>query len=242
MSPHTVAIAGINGKMATLIAKHLLARHPEIMIHGIARSPHKVDAGIRNSPNVKLFEASAFDTRALGRALKGAEVAICCYLGNNELMTEGQMTLVNACIDEKVSIYIASDWSFDYRGLRLGDHPSKDPMIHINAYLEAKEKSGEIKAVHVLNGSLMEVVMGPFNPFFQPKARAYQYWGTGDEVMEMTAYADAAAFTAEVAADPTAVGFLNGEAPFLRGVLQITADSVSSPWRQEVCEASCRSV
>lgn len=214
MPTHVVAIAGMNGKMATLIVRHLLENYPKIKIHGIARSPEKVDAIIRDSPNVELFAASATDTTALRQGLKGADVAICCYLGNNELMTEGQKTLIDACIDEKVAKYIASDWSFDYRSLKLGDHPTKDPMIHINAYLEEKEKSGKIKAVHVLNGSLMEVVMGPFNPFFQPKAGVYQHWGTGDEPMEMTTYADAAAFTAEIAADPTAVGFLNGETPF----------------------------
>lgn len=214
MSARIVAIAGVNGKLATLIVKHLLENYPEIKIHGIARSPEKVDAAVRDSPNVEIFEASASNTSALRQGLKGAEAAICCYLGNNELMTEGQKTLIDACIDEKVARCIASDWSFDYRGLELGDHPTKDPMIHINSYLEEKEKSGKIKAVHVLNGSFMEVVMGPFNPFFQPKAQVYQYWGTGDEPMEMTTYSDAAVFTAEIAADPSAVGFLNSELHF----------------------------
>lgn len=240
MSAPIVAIAGANSKLATLIANHLLENYPEVKIHGIARSPEKVDAAIRDSPNVEIFEASASDTNAIRQGLRGAEVALCCYLGNNELMTEGQKTLIDACIDEKVARYVASDWAFDYRGLKLGDHPSKDPMIHINTYLEEKEKSGKIKAVHVLNGAFMEVVLGPFNPFFQPKVQLYQYWGTGDEAMEMTSYADAAVFTAEVAADPSAVGFLNGELHFQS--LPITANGYSSPWRQDNRETSCRSV
>jgi hypothetical protein len=240
MSAPIVAIAGANSKLAALIANHLLENYPEIKIHGIARSPEKVDAAIRDSPNVEIFEASASDTSALRQGLKGAEVAMCCYLGNNELMTEGQKTLIDACIDEKVARYIASDWAFDYRGLELGDHPSKDPMIHINAYLEEKEKSGKIKAVHVLNGAFMEMVLGPFNLCFQPKVQLYQYWGTGDETMEMTTYADAAVFTAEIAADHSAVGFLNGELRFQ--FLPITANGHSSPWGQENRETSCRNV
>jgi len=240
MSAPIVAIAGANSKLATLIAKHLLENYPQIKIHGIARSPEKVDAAIRDSPNVEIFEASASDTSGLRQGLKGAEVAMCCYLGDNDLMTEGQKTLIDACIDEKVARYIASDWAFDYRGLELGDHPSKDPMIHINAYLEEKETSGKIKAVHVLNGAFMEMVLGPFNPCFQPKAQLYQYWGTGDEMMEMTTYADAAVFTAEIAADPSAVGFLNSELPFR--FLLITTNDHSSPWGQENSETNCRSV
>jgi hypothetical protein len=37
----------------------------------------------------------------------------------------------------------------------------------------------------------------------------FRYFGTGDEKLDMTTYADAAAFTAEVAADRDANGFLN---------------------------------
>ncbi len=127
MSAPIVAIAGVNSKLATLIVNHLLENYPKIKILCIARSPEKVDAAVRDSPNVKLFEASASDTSALRQGLKGAEVALCCYLVSNELMTGGQKTLIDACIDEKVARYVASDWSFDYRGLELGDHPSKDP-------------------------------------------------------------------------------------------------------------------
>lgn len=240
MPPPIVAIAGANSKLATLIAKHLLENHPGIKIHGIARSPEKVDAAIRDSPNVEIFQASASDTNAIRQGLRGAEVAMCCYLGDNELMTEGQKTLIDACIDEKVARYIASDWAFDYRGLELGDHPSKDPMILVNTYLEEKEKNGKIKAVHVLNGAFMEVVLGPFNPCFQPKVQLYQYWGTGDEPMEMTSYVDAAVFTAEIAADPSAVGFLNGELR-VQG-LSINANCHSSPWGQKNRQTSCGSV
>ncbi len=35
--------------------------------------------------------------------------------------------------------------------------------------------------------------------------------GVGDETLDVTTYDDAAAFTAEGAADPSAVGFLNGK-------------------------------
>lgn len=230
MSAPIVAIAGANGKLATLIVNHLLENHPEVKIHCIARSPEKVAAALRASPNIEIFQASASDTTALRQALKGAEVAVCCYLGDKELMVEGQKTLINACIDEKVARYVASDWAFDYRGLQLGDHPSKDPMIHINTYLEDKEKSGEIKAVHVLNGSFMEMVLGQFNPCFQPKVHLYQYWGTGDETMEMTTYADAAVFTAEIAADPSAVGFMNSELRFIQfSSASLLMNGLSSP-------------
>jgi len=125
-------------------------------------------------------------------------------------MLDGQKTLIDACIEEKVPRYIASDWSLDFRGLKLGDHPSKDPMKLVQAYLEEKESEGKIKGVHILNGAFMEVIWAPFGGRVNVKDDSFSYYGTGDEKIEMTTYEDAANFTAEVALDPTANGFLNG--------------------------------
>ncbi|KAH9203992.1 hypothetical protein DL95DRAFT_131625 [Leptodontidium sp. 2 PMI_412] len=204
-----IAIAGFTGKMARLITNSLLTRHPNVQIHGLCRSPSKVDAKLLSNPNIKVFEADSTDPAALRRGLAGTSACICCYLGDNSLMIDGQKTLIDACIAENVPRYIASDWSIDFRPLAFGDHPSKDPMKHVQVYLEEKEKEGKIKGVHVLNGGFMEVVWAPFLGFADAKEGVFRYFGTGDEKLEMTTYADTAAFTAEVAADPNAVGFLN---------------------------------
>lgn len=124
-------------------------------------------------------------------------------------MIDGQKTLIDACIAENVPRYIASDWSLDFRGLKIGDHPNKDPMKHVQAYLEEKEAAGKIQGVHVLNGAFTEVMWAPFLGVADAKEGVFRYFGTGDEKYDMTTYADAAAFTAEVAADPTAIGFIN---------------------------------
>lgn len=126
-------------------------------------------------------------------------------------MIDGQKTLIDACIAENVPRYIASDFSLDFRKLKFGDHPSKDPMKYVQAYLDEKEKEGKIKGVHVLNGAFMEVVMAPFLGWVDAKEGVFRYFGTGDEILDMTTMEDAAAFTAEVAVDSNANGFLNGE-------------------------------
>lgn len=123
-------------------------------------------------------------------------------------MIDGQKTLIDACIAEDVPRYIASDWTLDFRGLELGDHPAKDPMKYVQRYLEEKESEGTIKGVHVLNGAFMQVVWASFMGYVDTEKGAFRYFGTGDEKLEMTTYEDAAAFTAEVAVDPNANGFL----------------------------------
>jgi hypothetical protein len=209
MAVTKVSIVGFTGKLATLITKSLLAKHPAIQIHGIARTLSKVDATFSSNPNIKLFEAASNDTAALSAVIAGTDICICCYLGSYELMVEGQKTLIDASIAEKVPRYIASDWSLDYRPLKLGDLPPKDPMKFIHAYLE--EKKTEIKAVHILNGMFMEVIVSPFGNWIDVPKGQFNYFATGDEKIEMTSMADVAAFTAEVAADETATGVLNCE-------------------------------
>ena len=150
----TVAIAGFTGRLARLITDALLRNHPDAVIHGICRSPQKVDAKLKSDPSVKVFQASSDDSEAIKHGVEGAGVCICCYLGDNNLMVDGQKVLIDARIASNVPRNIASDWCIDYRG--LGDLPSKDPMIYVRKYTEDKEKAGQISGVHVLNGALTE--------------------------------------------------------------------------------------
>lgn len=206
-----IAIAGFTGKIARLITKSLLERHPNVQIHGICRSPAKVNAALLSNPNIKVFEADSTNGPALRRGLADTSVCICCYLGGPSVMVDGQKTLIDACIAENVPRYIASDWSLDFRGLAFGDHPAKDAMKHVQLYLEEKEKEGKIKGVHILTGVFMEVIWAHFLGWADAKEGVFRYFGTGDEKLDMTTYADTASFTAEVAVDQNATGFINSK-------------------------------
>ena len=206
-----IAIAGFSGRMAKLITDALLRRQPSIKINGIARNIAKIDAAYQSNPNISLFEADSSDTAALRKGLAGVDACICCYLGPDELMLEGQKTLVQACIAENVPRYVASDWSFDFRGLKLGDHPAKDWVLKFTSYLDGMEHEGKIKAVHVLNGAFPEVVVAPFLGWIDAKEGTFRYYGTGDEKIEMATMTDAAELTAIVVLDGKAVGWYNGE-------------------------------
>jgi saccharopine dehydrogenase-like NADP-dependent oxidoreductase len=104
----TVTIAGITGKLALLITKYLL-KTPDVHINGLCRDPSKLPTSITTNPRITLFQATATDTDQIHKALHGASVAICCYLGPPALMLAGQQTLIDACIAAHVPRYIASD-------------------------------------------------------------------------------------------------------------------------------------
>ncbi|OMP84326.1 hypothetical protein BK809_0000333 [Diplodia seriata] len=198
----TVGIAGITGKFARCLASHLL-KHPDVSIRGYCRNASKVSAPLQSSPQVSIIQGEAFDADQVRAFVSDLDVVVCCYLGDDNLMVEGQKTLIDACEEQKVPRYIASDWSLDYTKLEIGQLWVKDPMKHVKAYLETKKV---VKGVHILVGAFMDTVFSPFFNLLDAQTATFQYWGEGTEILESTSYNNAAEYTAAVARDPAAVG------------------------------------
>ena len=211
MAPARIAIAGFTSKLARLITLHLLEK-PGVEVVGICRDTAKLPKDIAENPRIQLWRAESTDSTSIRKALFGASACICCYhLGYDSLMVEGQKMLIDACISERVPRYVASDFSFDFRGLKMGDFPFKDFQYKISDYLRKKESEGCIRAVHILNGGFFETVLSPFMGILDVKSKKIQYWGSGDEKWEITCMEDIAKFTAEVAVHQDATGVLKGK-------------------------------
>jgi hypothetical protein len=129
---------------------------------------------------------------------------ICAYLGDNDFMVNGQKALIDACEQAKVRRYIASDFTFDYTKLELGEHPAKDPMKIVHEYLQDKQ---HVQGVQILVGGFIETFWSGYFQVWNPEEKSLVYWGSGEEVWEVTTYADAARYTAAVASDGAIVGF-----------------------------------
>jgi hypothetical protein len=197
-----VGIAGISGKLGRCILRHLLLQS-DVQVRGLCRESSRVNTEIRGHERVQIIQGDPYDDTVLEKFVKGTDVIICTYLGPNEFMYQGQKALIDACERHGTPRYIASDFTFDYTRLQYGDHPGKDPMMHVRDYLVTKE---QVKGVHVLIAALMETFWSSWFDFWDPEDHSFKFWGTGDEVWEMTSYENAAAFTAAIALDRDAVG------------------------------------
>ncbi|KAK6531189.1 hypothetical protein TWF281_008014 [Arthrobotrys megalospora] len=200
----TVGIAGITGKFARVLVASLLT-YPEVKIRGYCRDPSKVSANLSSNPNISLIKGDGFDTSAIATFVSGCDVVVCCYLGDDKLMVDGQKLLIDACAENGVPRYVASDWSLDYTKLEFGQLFPKDPMKHIKAYLDAQNK---VKGVHILVGAFMDPFFSPAFGIWDPATTTFRYWGTGDEIWEGTTYENAAEYTAAVCVDKDAHGIL----------------------------------
>jgi len=197
----TVGIAGITGKFARCILANLL-KQPSVTVRGYCRDPTKLPPSIQSSPRIHLTKGESGDVQALQSFVRGTDVVICCYLGDNQLMTDGQKKLIDACELEGVKRYIASDYTLDFTKLEYGQLPSKDPMKAVKDYLSTKTVEG----VHVLIGAFMDTFWSQWFGIWDPVKVSFSYWGTGEEAWESTSYENAAEFVSAVALDDGAIG------------------------------------
>ncbi|KAJ5635468.1 nmrA-like family protein [Penicillium longicatenatum] len=198
----TIGVAGITGKFARLVVKNL-CNSPDVQIRGLCRNASKLPEHFRDSPRVTIIQGESTDLDTLRRFARGCDVVICCYLGDNDLMTNGQKLLVDACDLEHVRRYIASDYCLDFTKLELGQHPAKDPMKLVKAYLETKKN---VEGVHVLIGAFMETFWSRYFGIWDHETCTLNYYGNGNELWESTTYDTAAQYVAAVAKDQNAVG------------------------------------
>lgn len=78
-----------HSSLSQLVTSYLTAKYPTLKINGIVRNPSKVPAKFSVTLNITIFEANSSDKVALTKALKGSQVCICGYLGDNSLIIEG---------------------------------------------------------------------------------------------------------------------------------------------------------
>lgn len=205
MAP-TVGIAGVTGKFAQCIIK-ALQPHPEVTIRGYCRSPQKLPKHIIESDRIEIIAGEFDDYDSIRKFVRGSDVVICCYFGGPEVMTQGQKLLIDACEEELVPRYIASDFAVDYTKIPPGALFPKESAMIIREYLQSKTVAG----VHILTGGLMETFWSAFFGIWRPETRSLAVWGNGDEPWELTTFPTAAAYTAAVALDRSAVGVLRCE-------------------------------
>ncbi|GAB7336768.1 hypothetical protein MBLNU13_g10860t1 [Cladosporium sp. NU13] len=198
-----VGVAGATGRFGRLVLASLL-EIPNIKARGLCRNASKLEDDYIKSSQLEVVEDDVLDQSVLSKFVDGLDVVICAYLGDNDFMVNGQKALIDACEQARVPRYIASDYTFDYTKLQLGEHPAKDPMKIVHEYLQGKQ---HVHGVHVLVGGFVETFWSGYFQVWSSKEKSLVYWGSGEDTWEVTTYTDAAKYTVAVALDAGVVGF-----------------------------------
>lgn len=198
MSPPSpfIAVAGAAGKLGALIAADLRARN--LAVKALVRpntSPART-ASLR-SAGVTIAEADFDDVPALRNHLLGASTVVSALNGLGDVMLGSQKALLDAAVAAHVRRFIPSDYSLDFTKTRPGFNRNLDFRRDFHAMLD---ESG-IAWTSILNGAFMDMLAGEI-PLINERFRRVLYWNREDQPLDFTTYADTAAYTAAVAADP----------------------------------------
>lgn len=196
-----VAVAGVSGRFGRCVVQELLKK-PDTLVRGLARDSSKVAAAIRSAPGFELFEGDVADVDTTQKLVDGADVVISALMGSDSFMFEAQKQLIDISEAAKVPRFIASDYTVDYTRLEYGQLPSKDPMKKTFEYLQSKT----IKGVHVMIGAFLDTFWTQWFGAWDPEKLSISFWGTGDEIWELTSYENTAEFVADIALDKNGIG------------------------------------
>ncbi len=202
-SKQTVLMVGATGTMGSKIAA-VLAQKENITLRALVRSKTAQNEQKRQQLTqleqlgVELVEGSLEDESSLNQACQNVNTVLSSVQGDTETIVDGQLRLLEAATKAGANRFLPSDFSGDYNGIEYGDNYNYDPR---KRFAEAAQKSS-INVVHIMNGAFMEVFFAPFLRVFDFEQGTAEYWGTGDEPIDLTTMEDTAKYAAEAAIAP----------------------------------------
>ncbi|HEX4991567.1 MAG TPA: NmrA family NAD(P)-binding protein [Candidatus Binatia bacterium] len=218
----TILLVGATGNLGGLIARALLAKGAKLRLLVRPGSQAKLATDVVAASKIVENEASAFD---------GVYTVVSAVKGGPETIVDAQLNLLRAARAAGVRRFIPSDYSLNLFGLAEGENVNSDWRREFAR--RAEKERGAVEVVHVLNGAYLDrgVLFGFLGAFDLEKGEAY-LWGDGNERMEVTTYADTAAYTAEAAvADGPLPGefFVAGESLTFHELVNETAAGLGRP-------------
>ena len=119
-------------------------------------------------------------------------------------MIDAQGALLDAAVEAGVPRFIPSDYAMDFTKIAPGLNRNFD----LHRKFRERLNAAPIRSTAVLNGAFMNLLTGEA-PLVLFKINRVLYWGDNPEQqLDFTTMDDTAAYTAEVALDPSAPGIL----------------------------------
>jgi len=201
----TVLVAGGTGMLGSQIAARLLDQDG-VAVRLLARKGLERNSAqrARIDPLVArgaiVVNGDVLDPRSLTAATAGVDVVVSALQGGPDVLVQGQIDLAEAAVHAGVRRFLPSDFA-----INLFQAPEGAPQFEARKQADAAIDAMDLQVMHILNGGFMDLMLSPAQAGLVDVDRGtVQYWGTGDEVIDLTTVADTAEFTARVATDEAA--------------------------------------
>lgn len=233
----TVLLVGSTGFLGSRIAAHL-TRQPGTSVRllvrpGAEQDPAKSAAlGELRARAARIVSGALDDRASLDAAVTGADVVVSAVQGGAETIVTGQLNLALAAEAAGVRRFLPSDFALDFFHA-----PEGAPMFDLRRQLAVRLAELDMDVLHVLNGAFMDMLLDPRTAgVVDLEQRTGRYWGEGTDPFDVTLVEDVAAFTARLAADPTAGAgtyAVSGSRTSFMGVIDAVEAVLGEPLRRE---------
>lgn len=139
------------------------------------------------------------DVEAVAAASAGASCVVSTLSGLREVIVDRQSVLLDGAVTAGVPRFISSDYAADFTKTAPGSNRNFDLR---RDFMGVADRA-PIDATSIFTGAFMDR-LGAEMPIIQPRIRRVLYWGDRQKLLDFTTRDDTAAFTAQVALDPTA--------------------------------------
>lgn len=196
-----VLVAGATGMLGNRIALHLLQRE-DAAVRLLLRPD--LDASKREIANhlvaqgAEVVEGDLGDRESLSRATQGVDVIVSAVQGGPDVIVDGQVALAEVGKHNGVRRILPSDFGLDLFKATPGEHPA----FNARASADARIADLGIEHIHMLQGAFM-LMVAPGSPLIDYQKGTINFWGDGQQPIEMTTVDDTARMTARVALDRT---------------------------------------
>lgn len=138
--------------------------------------------------------------QSLDAATAGADVVVSALQRGEDVIVGGQVALAEAAVRSGAQRFIPSDFAID-----LFRAPAGAPQFEARKRADVAIGALDLQVLHVLSGGFMDQMVNPAYPgLIDVPQGIVQFWGTGEEVFDLTTVEDTAAFTARLATDDSA--------------------------------------
>lgn len=233
----TVLLVGATGTLGRRIAFHL-TRQLDVEVRllvrpGATRDPVKARTLEElRAVGADLLEGRLDDRASLDAAVAGADAVVSAVQGGADTVVDGQLELARAAAAAGVRRFVPSDFALD-----LFHAPEGAPMFDLRRRLAVRLDELDLAVLHVLNGAFMDMMLDPRTAgVVDVTQRVGRYWGDGTDEFDVTLVEDVAAFTARLAADPTAAAgtyAVSGARTSFLGIIDAVEAALGEPLRRE---------
>lgn len=206
----SILIIGATGTLGSLLTKYCLAK-PNLIVNILVRDPQKNKEIVSLVENAggKVIKGDVSQPETLKGITKGMHTVIALLpTFDAKTAVEGQIALINDCIENKVERVIPAEFSPNSARISRQELEGLPPLLNkvkVQEYL----KTVPIKTLNINTGVLLDFY------FKAALEKGFEYWGDTDFQLQLTTYDDTARLTADAIADKDLAGdvvFVSNEA------------------------------